>query len=441
MKEYNMTEGSISKKLFTFLFPVLFGSVFQYLYGTIDAIIVGQYVGTVGLAAVGGSTSVIVNLLIGLFIGISSGASVVISQNIGSGNELGIKKSIHTSAAITLIIAILLTIVGLLFIPIILNLIHTPQDILVEALNYLRIYFGGIVGMIIYTFGSSFLQALGDSKRPMYILFFCCLLNIVLDYIFVAKCHFGVSGAAIATVISQFVSAIYVIVCLIRRPFPQKLKIRDIHLDTDIFKNILRIGIPAGIQSIIYAVSNLLIQDSINGFGTNTIAAFSSYEKVEALFLMMIESFGVAITTFAGQNYGAGKIDRFRKGVLQCIGLCFIFTCVVSILLMICKRPILGLFSTDETIITLGCTIMYCIVPFYFTCIVLTIIPGALRSIGDAFNPILITCLGVGVLRIVFILLGLKIYYDFRIICYSYPVSWGITSLVFLFYYRMKKIE
>lgn len=436
MKQYSLTEGSISKGLLSFFIPILLGAFLQYFYNLADAVIVGQYVGKVGLAAVGGSTGVIISLLIALFTGISSGATVVIAQRCGAHDDKGIKKSIHTAAAMTLIIGALLTIIGIIFIPMILRLLHTPPDVLKEALVYLRIYFCGISGMVVYNFGSSFLRAFGDSRRPTYILLFCCVLSVALDLLFVGAFRMGVGGAALSTILSQFISALYIIHCLLHLPDHQKLILREIGIDRETFKAIIQIGLPAGFQAIAFSVSNLLLQASINRFGTNIIAAFSSYEKVEALYLMMIEAFGVAITTFAGQNFGAGKYDRLKKGVKICTILCFSFTIIVSGLLLLFNRHIIGLFTHDAEIIDLSSSILNCIVPLYFTCILISIIPGVLRSVGDNIKPFFITCAGICVFRVAFVYVGLNFMYDIRIINYSYPISWGITSIAFLIYYK-----
>ena len=308
-----------------------------------------------------------------------------------------------------------------------------------QALIYLRIYFSGSASVVIYNFGSSVLRALGDSRRPTIVLIFCSLLNVALDYLLVVVLKMDVAGAAIATVAAQAFSSVYIIVCLMRAKGVARLHPSRIRIEKTCLRQMIRIGIPAGLQVIAYSVSNLLIQRYINSFSTDMVAAYSAYEKVEALYLMMVEAFGTAVTIYAGQNFGCGRYDRMKKSVTVCTVMCFGFTAVISVVLLLLQRSILGLFTSEESVITLGCRVMQCIAPYYFTCVLISILPGALRSAGDALGPILITAAGVCVFRVVFIAVGLHFWHDIQVICYSYPASWGLTSLVFWWYYRKTK--
>ena len=259
-----ITEGVIWKQLLIFFFPILFGNFFQQLYNTVDAIVVGNFVGTEALAAVGGATSTIINLLIGFFVGLSSGATVIISQFYGARDGQNVSKAVHTAIAMSLIIGLIFMVVGLIFSPMALKAMDTPEDVLPLANTYIRVYFGGVLFTVIYNVGSAILRAIGDSRRPLYFLIVCCLVNVVLDLLFVAGFHMGVFGAAIATMISQAISAVLIIVTLMRTPDCYRLYLRQIRIDMGLLRGIFRIGLPAGLQSTMYNVANIIIQASIN---------------------------------------------------------------------------------------------------------------------------------------------------------------------------------
>lgn len=436
MRRKTLTDGSIGGTLLRFALPTLFGSFFQYLYSTADAIIVERYVGKVGLAAVGGTTGVVINLLLGLFIGISAGSSIVIAQYVGAGDDAGTRRSLHTTAALTLCVGGLLMALGLLGLPPLLQLLNMPREVYREAASYLRIYFGGILGMAIYNFGSAVLRSLGDARRPLYALIACSGLNVALDLLFVGKLRWGVAGAAFATVFSQAVSAVYIIIVLCRFEEPCRLHPGKTRIHGRELLRILRIGLPCGLQTMVYAVSNLLMQIFVNRFGTDTIAAVAAYEKIESLYILLIEAVSVAAMTFCGQNYGARRFDRMKKGVSYSILLCVGITAAVSTALMLLTGQIAGLFVVEEGVREITVRILRCIAPLYFTAILVSILPAAPRSAGDSFWPIFITCAGICGFRTLFSFLGLQFWQDIRIIILSYPVSWLITSLIFLIYYK-----
>lgn len=305
-----ITEGSITKQLLLFFFPILLGTFFQQLYNTVDAVIVGQFVGKEALAAVGGTTGIIINLLVGFFVGLSSGATVIISQYYGAARPKETHDSVHTAIGLGIVGGFGFMVIGLILSPILLKAMGTPDDIMDYALSYIRIYFGGMIANVLYNIGSGILRAIGDSKRPLYFLIIGTLLNVVLDLFFVVVLDLEVIGVGIATVLSQVISAILVIITLMRSQQMYQLTLRDIRLDGKLLLNIIQIGLPAGLQSVMYSLSNLFIQSSINSFGTDTIAAWSAYGKIDGLFWMIMGAFGVSITTFAGQNFGAQKYSR-----------------------------------------------------------------------------------------------------------------------------------
>ena len=309
----DITNGVIWKQLLLFFFPILFGTFFQQLYNTVDAVVVGQFVGKEALAAVGGSTSVLINAFIGFFVGLSSGATVVISQFYGGGRHDKVSRAVHTAASICLIMGAFFMITGLIAAPYVLKAMDTPADIIDDSVTYLRIYFGGILFPLIYNMGSGILRAVGDSKHPLYFLIVCCITNLVLDVLFVAVFHWGVAGAAIATLISQAVSAILILSSLGRTDQSYHFNPKQICLDVTILKDIIRIGLPAGFQSVMYSASNIIIQSSINTFGTNIVAAWTAYGKIDATFWMIMGAFATSITTFVGQNFGAQKYHRVRQ--------------------------------------------------------------------------------------------------------------------------------
>lgn len=308
-----ITEGVIWKQLLLFFFPILFGTFFQQLYNTVDAIVVGRFVGKEALAAVGGPTGTLINLLVGFFVGLSSGATVIISQFYGARREDKVGFAVHTSIAFSLLCGAGIMAVGILFAPWALSAMGTPRDILTYAILYMRIFFLGTIPNLIYNMGSGILRAAGDSRRPLFFLITGCVTNIVLDVVLVVYLHMGVAGAAAATILSQTASALFVIIVLTRTEEMYRLRFSRIRLDRRMLNRIIRIGLPAGLQSVMYSLSNVIIQSGVNSLGTDTIAAWTAYGKIDSVFWMIINAFGISITTFVGQNYGAGKMDRVKR--------------------------------------------------------------------------------------------------------------------------------
>lgn len=436
MEHNQITEGVIWQQLLLFFFPILFGTFFQQLYNTVDAIIVGQFVGKEALAAVGGTTGTLIQLLVGFFVGLSSGATVIISQYYGARRADKVGYAVHTSIAFCIAGGIAMMVVGIGFAPMLLKVMGTPEDILPHANLYIRIYFVGIIGNLIYNMGSGILRAVGDSKRPLYFLIAGCFTNIALDILFVATFHMGVAGAAWATIISQAVSALLVIFVLMRTGDVYRLKLREIRLDRRMLKRVIRIGLPAGLQSVMYNISNIVIQASVNSLGTDTIAAWTAYSKIDSVFWMIINAFGISITTFTGQNFGAGKTDRVHKGIKVCMAMSMGASVLLSSLLYLTGHAFFRLFTTDAEVINIGMNILHFLVPTFITYVAIEIFSGSLRGVGDCWIPMLITCLGVCVLRVIWIMTAVPFHRTIQTIVFSYPLTWSVTTVLFFIYFN-----
>ncbi len=430
-----ITEGRISKQLLLFFFPILFGTFFQQLYNTVDAIVVGQYLGTEALAAVGGGTGTAINLLIGFFTGLSSGATVIISQYYGARNYKDTNKAIHTSILIAIIGGIVILFIGLLFTRPILELIGTPDDVIDLAERYMRIYFLGSIFNTVYNMGAGIFRALGDSRKPLYFLIVGCVVNIILDVLFVGFTPLGVAGAAWATIISQAASAVLVVIYLRRLDEDIRLSLRNLRLDSVILKNTLRIGLPTGIQSILYTISNLIIQANVNAFGTATAAAWAAYGKLDAVFWMAINAFGIAATTFVGQNYGAKLYDRVRSGVKISLSIGGIMTVLISIVFLLLQDKGLMLFTTDQEVLSIGVSILLILVPTWITYMPIEILSGVMRGCGKTLIPTIITVVGICGLRALWLEIVPGETPTLLSVFLCYPVSWVITSAAIIIYY------
>lgn len=430
-----ITEGVIWKQLLSFFFPILFGMFFQQLYNTVDAVVVGRFLGKEALAAVGGATGTLINLLVGFFTGLASGATVIISQFYGAQREEQVSQAVHTSAALALAGSVIMFFIGFFGAPAALKLIGTPDEIMDYSVIYIRTYFAGIVFPLIYNIGSGILRAIGDSRRPLYFLIVCCIVNLVLDVVFVVVFHMGVFGVAIATLIAQAVSAVLVVVTLLRTPTAIHLYPKEIRFNATILRSIIIIGLPAGLQSVMYSLSNIVIQSSVNSFGTNTVAAWSAYGKIDGVFWMTTSAFGVAITTFVGQNFGAQKFDRVKRSVHVCIAMALFAAGVVSGAIMLFGRQFLMLFISDADVLSIGMEMIHQIVPFFATYSFIEVYSGACRGAGDSLIPMLMTCVGVCVMRVTWIFVAVPLRPQLSTTLMSYPITWIITGSFFVIYY------
>jgi len=437
IREKKITEGVIWQQLLLFFFPLLFGTFFQQLYNTVDAVIVGRFVGKEALAAVGGAAAMIINLFVGFFTGASAGATVTISQFYGSGEKQRVKEAVHTAIAVSIAAGIVIMAVGLIWSPLALRWMNTPADTMTDSVAYIRIYFCGMIGNLIYNMGAGILRAMGDSKRPLYFLIASCLVNVVLDIFFVIVLGLGVKGVAIATILSQLFSAGLVCIALARLEEAICLRFREIRFYPWVIKRIISIGFPAGMQTVMYSLSNMIVQADVNYFGTSTVAAWTAYSKIDTVFWMTVSSFGIAATTFVGQNYGAGLYKRVRSGVRQCLLMTAAATLLISSVLLPGGRILLGLFTKDEEVIRIGVGMMQFLIPAYITYICVEIFSGALRGMGDALVPMLLTFGGVCVLRIGWLLAAVPVWTNMKTVMFSYPLTWITTSVLFVIYYRI----
>lgn len=437
-----ITEGVIWKQLLIFFFPIALGTIFQQLYTVADTIIVGRFLGKEALASVGGSAAMVVNIAVGFFSGFATGASVVISQNYGAKNTDGIHKALHTAYCFSILAGLILGIAGWICTPKLLLLMNTPAETMPGSVTYLRIYCIGLMATFTYNMGSSIMRAVGDSKRPLYVLTACSLLNILLDVVLIVIFRLGIAGAAIATIASQFISALVVSRLLISSYENLTLRVRQIRIDAKILIEELRIGLPGGIQFCISGITNVLLQSAINSFGTDTIAAWAAFNKMDMIFWTVCGAFGASITTFAGQNYGAKKYDRVFKSVQVCLLLSVVICGSLQILFMIFANPLFTIFTSDASVIRAGVYILRFLVPTYILFVLLEIPAGALRGIGDAAAPTAINMIGLCLIRLPWILFAVPRYHKLSVILISYPLA-GICSCVLIalyYFYRKRKI-
>lgn len=431
-----ITEGIIWKQLLYFFFPILLGTFFQQLYNTADAMVVGRFVGKEALACVGGSSSQIINLIVGFFVGLSSGATVIIAQYYGARDEKNLQDTLHTAIAFSIVGSFVISILGIVLSPIILRLMNTPEYLMADSLLYLRFYFGGIIFIFIYNIGSGILRAVGDSKNPLYFLIFCCFCNIFLDLLLVMVFHMGVLGVALGTLISQALSSVLILRNLMRTKDIYRLELRKIRLHTAPLSMLLKIGLPSGLQSTMYNIANMVIQTALNSFGTDTMAAWTAFGKVDSFYWMISSAFGVAITTFVGQNYGAGKIDRMKKSVRVCLLMDLATAISISALMyLFLGKFLLSLFTTDAEVLSIGINILHIIVPAYAPFVFIEILSGALRGTGNVLVPMLLTCGGVCITRMLWIFFYVPSHRAVETIIFSYPGSWVLTATLFILYF------
>ena len=433
----NITEGVIWKQLLIFFFPILLGTFFQQMYNAVDTIIVGRFVGTQALAAVG-STGALISLLNGFCIGLSSGATVLISQFFGANDHPGVNKALHTSIGLSLVLGLFISFCGLCFGPQILQMMKTPDDCLDGALVYARIFFSGAIASMVYNMGAGILRAMGDSKRPMIFLVITCFINIFLDIYFVVVLKMGIAGAAVATVLSQIISGVLVVMVLLRLPTEYTLQLSRIRIDPILLKRILSVGVPAGLQFVTFDLANLLIQSGINSFGSATMAAFTAYAKADMLTWMLSGAFGVAITTFVGQNYGAQKYDRIYQSVRICLGMGVALIGFCSTLIILFRYFILGIFSADPEVIRLGAWLMLWVVPFNVIFVPVEIFGGAMRGTGYSAVPTAITSICVCLFRVLWLFTVVRRFHTLGMLMLCYPISWALADIAFLITYRRK---
>ncbi len=435
-RKNQIVNGVIWKQLLIFFFPIMAGSFFQVFYNTVDAIVVGRYVGTIALAAVGGPTSTLINLVVGFFIGLSTGSAVVISQFFGAGDDEATSLAVHTSMALALAGGAVIGLLGVTLSRWALGLMNTPAEVMEPACRYLEIFLGGSIFSLVYNMGSSIMRAWGDSKRPFYFLVAGSLVNIAGDLLFVVRFGWGVAGVAWATLLSQAFSAAGVCVCLAREEGAFRLSLRKIRFNALLLRNIVAVGLPTGLQASMYSISNIVIQAAVNSFGVGPVAAWSVLSKIDALYWQMMAAFGMSVCTFSGQNFGARKYDRVRQSVRDCTIIAFIATVSVSVTELSAARFLFAVFTDDAEVIRLGVGIMWRMVPYYFTYVLLETMSGGIRGTGDSLMPTVMMALGICVFRLFWVWCVMPLFPDFLMLGWSYPISWTITTSAFVLYYR-----
>lgn len=437
-----VTQGKIGKEMLRFFFPILWGSLFQQIYNTADALIVGRHLGKTALSAVGASSGMIIMLVVGFFVGLSSGASVLVSQYIGSGQEKETHDTIHTAILFSLVCGLIVTISGIAMTPMLLSWMQTPLDTMQQSTIYLQVYFAGMIGNLIYNVGSGILRAAGDSRRPFCYLVISCLLNIILDLAFIIHLDLGVFGAGLATILSQAVSALLVILALVRSKGPCRLQLTELKMERSYLNKIIHIGLPAGLQSIMYGISNIIIQVAVNGLGTDYVAAWATYYKIDGVFWMTVSAFAIVGATFVGQNYGAGQSERVKRCIRINLLQAFAAAALISLFVYFSAPWLFPLFSNDAGVNRIGVDMMRYLTRFYILYVSIEILSGVLRGVGDTFIPMLICGIGVCLLRSLWILLVTPISNNIYTIMVSYPISWVTSSLAFYIYaFRFSRLK
>ncbi len=421
-----MTEGVIWKQLLAFSLPLLVGNLFQQLYNTVDSVVVGNFIGSDALAAVGSSNSLI-NLIIGMFMGIGTGAGVIISQYYGAEEKQKLHWAVHTTMALSIIGGFLLIALGVLLSPLILVLMGTPESVMPGAVAYLRIFFCGSLFNLVYNMGSGVLRAVGDSRRPLIFLCISSVVNIVLDLLFVVVFHMGTAGVGYATVAAQGVSAFLIVRALVRTDDSYRLELSKIKIDRRMMARVLKIGIPSGIQQSIISLSNVIVQANVNSFGAAAMAGFGSYSKIDGFAMLPLQSFCMAATTFTGQNIGAKKSRRVKQGVFQGLIISMIYTIFISIILYLNAERILRVFSPDQDVIAYGYSSMLILLPFYWTMAIHQILMGSIRGSGRTMVTMLIGVGNMCILRMIYINFLVPFFPSFEAVMWCYPITWLTT--------------
>lgn len=434
-KVVSMTEGKIWKKLLLFSIPLMMGSFFQQLYNTADSIIVGNYVGKEALAAIG-TTDNLINTFIGFFMGLSTGAGIIISQYFGAKDEKNVQIAVNTTIGLTFVMSVICTVCALGFRTQMLKLMNTPAEVFVQADAYLRIYFLGVTGLLFYNMGAGILRAVGDSRRPLYFLIFSTVLNIVLDLIFVAGFSLGVEGAAYATVISQGASAVLVMIVLSRERASYRVVWNRIRLNPEMIGKIVRVGLPMALQSAVVSFSNVFVQSYINHFGVAAMAGWLAYGKVDKFCLLPIQSLSLGLMTFVGQNYGAKRYDRIRKGIRTGLTMCFGIAICMIILINLFAESLVSMFIQSPDVVKFGTLFIHIEMPFYLALCVNSVYDSTLRGIGMTKGPMLIMMINSILFRQIYLFVVSRVSESMIPIVLGYPLGWILCSVMLVLYYK-----
>ena len=430
----NLTEGVIWKSLLTFTLPLLLSALLQQLYNTVDLLIVGRFAGKIDMAAIGASGAITV-LVVALFMGLSTGASVLVAQHYGAKDRAALSKVVHTNFAIAIYGGLVLTIFTVIFTPQFLAWIDTPPEVMGPAVRYMRILFAGLIPVMVYNMGSAVLRSVGDSVRPFNFLAIAAGLNIVLDLIFVGAFKMGAVGAGIATVLAQSVSGILVLLSLLKTTDIYRLRMKRIRFHKETLNHIVAIGLPAAVSGGLISLSNVIIQAQINVFGAQAIAGVAAASRVDGFVFTSLEAFALAITTFVGQNIGAKKPKRLKSGITTALVMTLLFVASVSSILVIFRTPLMKIFTSEKDVIFYGTKMIVILAPFYVIFSVTEVLSGAIRGSGTAVPIMIITLIGMFIIRLGWIFTAMPMYKTIDIICWSYPISWVFTCIMTLIYY------
>ena len=433
-KRYSLTEGSIWKAMLLFAMPVFLGNVFQQLYNAFDAWCVGNYIGDDALAAVTSSGSLIF-LMVSFFNGVAMGAGVIIARTFGAKQYDTMRKSIHTAIAFGLVAGSVLTVLGVALTPMILRWMGTPAEVLPQSITYFRYYFCGAIFTVMYNIFVGILHAVGDSRHPLYYLIFSTFVNIALDMLFVAGLGFGVGAAAIATTISQGVSAALCFIHVLRVDAPYRVSIRAIRFHKDSLLQIIRYGLPSGVQNSVIALANVVVQSNINSFGKAAMAGCGSYSKIEGFAFLPVTCFTQALSTFVGQNLGAGKHDRVKKGIAFGVVCSCTMAELIGGLSYLFAPQLIGIFSESVEAVTLGSQHMRTICLFYFLLAFSHCMAGVMRGAGKATVPMFTMLVCWCVIRVSYITVAVKLVNRLTTVSLAYPITWTLSSIVFLIYF------
>lgn len=434
-----MTEGNIWKQILLFSVPLVLGNLLQELYNTVDSVIVGNYVGSHGLAAVSAGTALI-NLFIAFSQGSAVGAGVLIAQYLGAEDEKATHSAVHTSLAVSVVLGAVLSILAFLFGGKILIWMKTPESVLGEASIYLRIYGIGILFNIVYNMAAGIINAAGNAKKSLEYLGVASVLNIILDLVLIVGARMGAAGAAVATTISQLVSCVLALGYLMQSREIYRVEIRKIRIQKGMLFRIIALGLPTGIQNMLTSFSNVIVQSGVNGFGAGAMAGFGAYMKIDGFNIMPIRSFTMAITTFAGQNYGAGKGERVKKGMWITLAIGAIYTVITAVLLLTFSREMIGLFTKEPEVIRYGVLAMRYLCPFYAILSVMHILAGVARGLGKTLPPMLILITAMCVLRVFWVQMILPHWRSMDMLCVVYPISW-ILGMVMMAIYTWRNLN
>ncbi len=433
-----MTQGNIWKLLITFSIPLIIGNLLQQMYNTADSIIVGNFVGSNGLAAVGSGTALI-NLIIAFAQGAAVGAGVVVSQYIGADKKDKIKISVHTSICISIILGLILSLLGIFASPSLLIMMKTPKVVLKSSILYLQIYCGGLIFNVIYNMATGILNAAGNSKKPLVYLAIASFTNIILDLLFIKIFKLGVMGAAIATDISQAISCILAIGYLLKVKSDYKLYIKDLKINKETAVKIIKIGLPTAIQNMVISFSNVLVQSSVNAYGATAMAGYAAYLKIDGFNILPVLSISMAVTTFTGQNVGANRLDRVKKGMYSSLIMVLVYTVFIGAVLLIFSHQVLGLFTHSAQVIMYGQLAMKYFCPYYFLLGILNVFAGTVRGAGKGIPPMIILLFSMCIFRILWIKIALPFYSSIDGVFILYPISWLVGAILMILYTKFGK--